>query len=56
MPGTVPRTASQALSSAVLPYVVELIEKGAGDSGLKPALTVHDGAVVDPVLKQELGL
>lgn len=56
MPGAVPRTASQALSSAVLPYVVELLEKGIADSDISAATAVHNGAVVDPVLKQELGL
>ncbi|UCB54928.1 MAG: alanine dehydrogenase [Thiotrichales bacterium] len=56
MPGAVPRTASQALSAAVLPYVVELLEKGIADSGLEAAAAVHDGAVVDAVLKEELGL
>ena len=56
MPGAVPRTASQALSSAVLPYVIELLEKGIAGSGLKAATAVQNGAVVDPVLKEELGL
>ncbi len=56
MPGAVPRTASQALSSAVLPYVLELLENGMAAEELKAAAAVHDGAVVDPVLKQELGL
>jgi len=56
MPGAVPRTASQALSSAVLPYVTQLLEKGVDSSGMGPAVAVRDGAVVDPVLKQELGL
>ena len=56
MPGAVPRTASQALSAAVLPYVIELLEKGITGSGLKAATAVQNGAVVDPVLKQELGL
>jgi alanine dehydrogenase len=56
MPGAVPRTASQALSSAVLPYVVELLEKGVAGSGLKAATAVQNGDVVDPVLKEELGL
>ncbi len=56
MPGAVPRTASQALSSAVLPYVVELLEKGLTGSGLKAATAVQNGVVVDPVLKEELGL
>ena len=56
MPGAEPRTASQALSSAVLPYVVELLEKGVTGSGLKAATAVQNGDVVDPVLKEELGL
>jgi len=56
MPGAVPRTASQALSSAVLPYVVELLEKGVTGSGLNTATAVQNGDVVDPVLKEELGL
>jgi alanine dehydrogenase len=56
MPGAVPRTASQALSSAVLPYVVELLEKGVTGNGLKAATAVQNGVVVDPVLKEELGL
>ncbi|MGD8582079.1 MAG: NAD(P)-binding domain-containing protein [Gammaproteobacteria bacterium] len=56
MPGAVPRTASQALSAAVLPYVIELIEKGVDHSSLKAAMAVRNGDVVDPVLKEELGL
>ena len=56
MPGAVPRTASQALSSAVLPYVIELLEKGLTGSGLKAATAVQNGDVVDPVLREELGL
>ena len=56
MPGAVPRTASQALSAAVLPYVVELLHKGVMEVGFRAATAVRDGDVVDPVLKQELGL
>lgn len=56
MPGAVPRTASQALSAAVLPYVIELLEKGVDNSSLKPAMAVQNGDVVDPVLREELGL
>lgn len=56
MPGAVPRTASQALSSVVLPYVIELFEKGLTGSGLRAAIAVQNGEVVDPVLKEELGL
>jgi alanine dehydrogenase len=56
MPGAVPRTASQALSSAVLPYVVEILERGLEQSRLQAATAVQNGQVVDPVLKEELGL
>ncbi len=56
MPGAVPRTASQALSSAVLTYVVEILEDGGGKSRLEAAIAVQNGQVVDPVLKEELGL
>ena len=56
MPGAVPRTASQALSSAVLPYVAEILERGVAQSRLEVAIAVQNGQVVDPVLKEELGL
>jgi alanine dehydrogenase len=63
MPAAVSRTASQSLSSAILPYV----EKLAMDDGLSAdnadlltqrlaeAVAVSGGNIVDPVLKQELG-
>ena len=56
MPGGVPRTASQALSSAILPHVFELVEKGVDESRVKPAVAVRGGRVVDAVLREELGL
>ena len=56
MPGGVPRTASQALSSAILPYVFELVEKGVESSRVNSAVAVRGGKVVDPVLCEELGL
>jgi alanine dehydrogenase len=56
MPGAVPRTASQALSAAVLPYVIELLEKGLDQSSLLAATAVQNGDVVDPVLREELGI
>jgi alanine dehydrogenase len=56
MPGGVPRTASQALSAAILPHVVELIEKGVESSRVNSAVAVRGGQVVDPVLREELGL
>jgi alanine dehydrogenase len=56
MPGGVPRTASQALSSAVLPHVFELLEKGVEASRVLSAMAVSGGHVIDPVLREELGL
>lgn len=56
MPGAVPRTASQALSSAFLPNVAEILERGVEQSRLEAAIAVQNGQVVDPVLKEELGL
>jgi len=56
MPGGVPRTASQALSSAILPHVYELVDKGVDSSRVNSAVAVRGGQVVDPVLREELGL
>jgi len=53
MPGAVPRTASQALSAALTPYVIRLAQ---ADWQQNPALVrginVRDGEVVHPALKQ----
>ena len=55
MPGAVPRTASQSLSSAVAPYVRELAEGSlASDTHLQKAVAVSEGQVVDPVLIEEM--
>lgn len=55
MPGAVPRTASQSLSVAVAPYVQKLASGGLdGDSGLKKAVAISEGLVVDPVLTEEM--
>ena len=57
MPGAVPRTASQSLSSAVAPYVQRLAAgKLSSNTNLQKAVAVSDGRVVDPVLQQELDL
>ena len=51
MPGAVPRTASQALSAVLTPYVMRLAEQGVeSDEGLKNGLQVQDGAVCHPAL------
>jgi len=55
MPGAVPRTASQSLSSAVAPYVLRLAAgKLSHDADLQAAVAVSGGQVVDPVLLEEL--
>ncbi|MFZ5533952.1 MAG: alanine dehydrogenase [Pseudomonadota bacterium] len=49
LPGAVPRTASQALSAAVSPYVAALADGATGEAAasLAAALSVHGGEVVD---------
>ena len=57
MPGAVPRTASQSLSAAVVPYTLRLAAGGLSrDTDLQKAVAVSDGQVVDPVLQEELNL
>lgn len=56
MPGGVPRTSTQALTNATLPYILRLADDGleralASDPGLARGLNVHGGRVVfQPVL------
>lgn len=63
MPAAVCRTSSQALSSAILPYVLQLATTRPEDlkqskyeqaQSLYAAMAVHHGAVVDNVLLKEL--
>ena len=55
MPGAVPRTASQSLSAAVVPYVQRLAEGAlTNDVYLQRAVAVSGGQVVDPVLVEEI--
>lgn len=54
MPGAVPRSASQALSAALLPYVVQLSAAGGlANPVLNAAVNVLDGAIVHPALRAE---
>lgn len=56
MPGVVPRTASQSLSAAILPYVLSLARDPINAlPQLTSAIAIQRGRVVDPVLQQELG-
>ena len=55
MPGAVPRSASQALSAALLPYVERLARPDwTADLPLKRGINVQGGEVVHPALKEAL--
>ena len=63
MPATVARTASQSLSSAILPYVEKLAaveidvladSESYQQRALHHAMAVHQGKIVDQVLQQEM--
>lgn len=52
MPGAVPRTSSQALSSSILPFVLKMAQKEWGkDPNLHSAINVQKGKIVHPALK-----
>lgn len=51
MPGAVPRTATQALSGAIAPYVARLAQPGwEQDTGLRSGLNVRAGEVTHPAV------
>lgn len=51
MPGAVPRTASQALSMALLPYALRLAaQNGVNDPGLAQGINVANGKIVHPAV------
>ncbi len=55
MPGAVPRTAAQALSAVLLPYVEQLAEADWRENTLlRQAINVEGGEVVHPAVKQAL--
>ncbi len=55
MPGAVPRSASQALSAAILPYAVRLAAGGwEKASDLAAGVNVRSGEVIHPAVKQSL--
>ena len=54
MPGAVPRTASQALSSALLPYVKRLAQFGPEDAALQSGINVQQGKIVHAGVAQAL--
>lgn len=52
MPGAVPRTSSQALSTSVLPYVLRLSRPdGLEDDALRAGINVRDGAIVHSAVR-----
>jgi len=61
MPGAVPQTSTQALTSATLPYVEELADHGPeaamrADPSLAEALSTHDGKLVRGPVAETFGL
>jgi len=60
MPGGVPRTSTQALNNATLPFVIALADKGwkralSDDPHLKNGLNVHAGAINHKAVAEALG-
>ncbi|HEX9802014.1 MAG TPA: alanine dehydrogenase [Gammaproteobacteria bacterium] len=54
MPGAVPRSASQALSAALIPYVLKLVAGNwEGDPALAAGVNVRDGEIIYPALKAD---
>lgn len=52
MPGAVPRSASQAISAALIPYVLTLAEKGPhATPALAAGINIEGGMIVHPALK-----
>lgn len=61
LPGTVPRTSTQALTAVSLPYVMKLVERGVegalnDDPALGAGLNLYHGRVVHPGVAQAHGL
>ncbi len=51
MPGAVPRTASQALSAAILPYVMKMADASwEDDAALQKGVNVRSGQIIHPAL------
>jgi alanine dehydrogenase len=53
MPGAVPRSASQALSAAMIPYLKRLVEDWQEDPCLKAALNLSKGELIYPALREQ---
>lgn len=54
MPGAVPRSASEALSAAMIPYLRELVSDNWRDNQvLSAAINVRDGKILHPALREQ---
>jgi len=57
MPGAVPRTATEALSGRLLPYVLRLAgDSWRGDPALAGGVNVHAGQLVHPAVRESLSV
>jgi alanine dehydrogenase len=61
MPGAVPHTSTYALTSATLPYALQIANRGwrdalRSDDALAQGLHVHDGALTSPPVAESHGL
>ena len=61
MPGAVPRTSTQALTNATLPYVVALAAQGwrracVEDRALRSGVSIVEGAVTHPGVAESFGM
>ena len=61
MPGAVPKTATQALSNATLPYLISIAEQGIinalnSDQGFASGVNTHKGKPIDPGLAAIMGV
>jgi alanine dehydrogenase len=55
MPGAVPRTAAQALSGAIAPYVARLAQPGwEQDAALHAGINVRGGKITHPAVAASL--
>lgn len=56
MPGAVPRTASQALSASLTPYVLRLAQdNGLDDPAINTGINITEGRIVHDTVRQALG-
>lgn len=54
MPGAVPRTSTQALNIATMPYILQLAASGTENQNLQGGLNVKNGQIVHPEVKEAL--